>query len=306
MARIHNCKNQLKIKYEKLVRRRRFLGQIICIILTVLSFRALIYAVRNPWELLDWISDFYWEIASNFGSFVGVLMWLTQGIRVGVWLFTYPLLAYVIFSCISRLRRGDHGRESQEEAILRAGLEGEEKLHSILTHLPDCCHVFTNVNIPWRDRHGNSKNSETDAIVISPSGIFIVEAKNYQGRVCGNVADENLMQKKYRGEKLISQKEIYNPVKQVKTHARAFAYFLRENGLTYNIKTCVFFSNEDVELELEGGTDTYSDCPIFAANDLRGFGSFFYFKYRCIYSDKELEQVLQVMEKLIQEPDNSD
>lgn len=306
MARIHNCKNQLKLKYENMVYRRRLPGNLLCIILVVLASMALLYAITNPRNLLEQIRDCYWNIASGGGMLVGMIMVAVHGITYVAWLAVYPLLVYVIFSCISRLRRQDFGRESPEEAILRAGLEGEEALHSILTHLPDCCHVYTNVNIPWRDRHGNSKNSETDVIVVSPSGIFIVEAKNYQGRICGKVSDENLIHEKYRGEKLISQKEFYNPVKQVKTHARALSCYLKEHGLTYNVKTCVFFSNEDVELEIEGGTDSCSDCPVYAANDLYGFGSFFYFKYRCIYSDKELEQILQVMEKLISEPDNSD
>lgn len=308
MATFHSSKNDLKIKYEKLKHNRLLTGKIVFVALIIISSVALLYAILDPQGLREWIKTCYWAIAPDGGGLsdlVCLIMAGTQGLIYVVWLAAYPLLIYIICSSVSRLRKQDFGKMTEEEAILKAGVEGEEKVRSILAQLPDCCYVYTNINIPWRDRNGNQKNSETDAIVLSSSGIFIVEVKNYRGYICGRVSDENLTQEKYRGEKLIAQKSFYNPIKQVKTHTRALTSYLRENGMKCNVGGCVFFCNEDVELRIDGETGRYSDCPVFTVNMQSSFFGYLYSKYSRAYSDEEVMKIRKIMDRLAEMPINS-
>jgi hypothetical protein len=66
------------------------------------------------------------------------------------------------------------------------GADGEEFVISVLSELPDEYHVVNDVNlhfhraIHWKERHEYIKNCQIDHIVVGPTGIFLVETKNWK------------------------------------------------------------------------------------------------------------------------------
>lgn len=66
------------------------------------------------------------------------------------------------------------------------GAQGEEAVITALTYLPDKYHVLNDVNlhfqkaIHWRERDEYIKNCQIDHIVVGPTGIFLVETKNWK------------------------------------------------------------------------------------------------------------------------------
>jgi hypothetical protein len=66
------------------------------------------------------------------------------------------------------------------------GADGEEFVISVLSDLPDEYHVVNDVNlhfhraIHWKERHEYIKNCQIDHIVVGPTGIFLVETKNWK------------------------------------------------------------------------------------------------------------------------------
>lgn len=66
------------------------------------------------------------------------------------------------------------------------GAHGEEAVIAALSRLPDEFHVLNDVNlhfqkaIHWRERNEYIKNCQIDHIVVRPTGIFLVETKNWK------------------------------------------------------------------------------------------------------------------------------
>jgi hypothetical protein len=66
------------------------------------------------------------------------------------------------------------------------GADGEEFVISVLSELPDEYHVVNDVNlhfnraIHWKERHEYIKNCQIDHIIVGPTGIFLVETKNWK------------------------------------------------------------------------------------------------------------------------------
>lgn len=66
------------------------------------------------------------------------------------------------------------------------GADGEEHVMGLLSQLPDEYHVINDVNlhfqkaIHWRERDEYIKNCQIDHIVVGPTGIILVETKNWK------------------------------------------------------------------------------------------------------------------------------
>ena len=135
---------------------------------------------------------------------------------------------------------------SKKIQTLSSGLTGEVKTHIILKSLPDTYCVIANANIEY-----DGQKSELDSIVIGPTGIFIIETKNYSGIIRGNIEDQNLQHVKISSGGNEYTNLFYNPAKQIGTHAYRLAGILKKNGLNQYVKTFVFFSDDKVSFEMD-------------------------------------------------------
>lgn len=66
-----------------------------------------------------------------------------------------------------------------------------------------------------RLRVGENKTSQIDHIVINPNGVFVIETKNYSGRIYGQESQLEWTQVLNYGR---VKNKVYNPIKQNKTH----------------------------------------------------------------------------------------
>lgn len=133
-----------------------------------------------------------------------------------------------------------------------AGLEGEDKALYILAELPNTYSVFPDVRVVM-----GLKESQLDTIVVGPSGVFVVEVKNYAGIIEGDAGDQRLRQIKNR----TGETTFYNPVKQVTTHAYRLHEFLRHHQMDTWVHGAVYFANESTKVNVVNSTNT----PIFSA-----------------------------------------
>ena len=108
--------------------------------------------------------------------------------------------------------------------VLGAGVSGEKNaVHILEKALPDHYYCVTNVQVSYENRH-----NELDAVVVGPTGIYIVEVKNVSGRICGSYTDKQFLQDKGK-----RSKEMDNPVYQVKMHADILSRFLKAQEHDY-------------------------------------------------------------------------
>lgn len=237
----------------------------------------------------------FWTDTLLLDFFLGLIYEVS--VLLVTWL-GYIFLIYVfVMSSLTAVHKGIY-RESDKLGVLKAGLDGEEYALSLVSGLPDSCHVFTNLVIPWHDRKGRDRTSETDLIVVSPFSITIIENKYYKGTVSGKVSDNELIHGKYRQDgEVIFEENFYNPIKQVQTHAEALRFYLKEHGVKECcVQRCVLFNN-DVTLEIEGDTGITSSCPVF---DLAHVESML--EYVCSGESVTVEnnkKILQALDNLI-------
>lgn len=145
--------------------------------------------------------------------------------------------------------------------ILLSGMHGERSAAKVLSTLPDNYIVFQNVMVTYGE-----KKSEIDNIVVGKSGVFIIEVKNHNSHIVGDVKDTYWIQHKVgRGGTPYTNK-MYNPVKQVGTHIYCLANYLRQNGVNIRIEGMVYFVNKTCLLNLTGN----SDISVYSSSDSGG------------------------------------
>ena len=97
-----------------------------------------------------------------------------------------------------------------------AGKNGEYLVRKTLGNSQIGKYVFNNYILENRNR-----SIEIDHIVVNPCGVFVIETKNYRGRILGNREDQKWTQIKEN-----ETKTFYNPVLQNKTHVNAIKSIL--------------------------------------------------------------------------------
>ena len=146
---------------------------------------------------------------------------------------------------------------NQSDTLSAAGKAGELAVSSILHSLPPEYCVLDNIIIPDQVTDPNKKyTTQIDHVVVSPYGIFVIETKNYSGRVYGE-------EKSQQWAQTFKAKEgqfFYNPVKQNWGHIYALSEHLRLNVRLF--KPVVVFSN-NCRLNVE------STVPVIYVSELK-------------------------------------
>ncbi len=133
----------------------------------------------------------------------------------------------------------------------RKGNAGENRVSGILHSLPGDYHVINNVIVP-----NQQGTSQIDHVVVSPYGVFVIETKNFSGRIYGT---ENGDQWK-ETFRTTGATSFRNPIKQNWGHIYALAGYLNLDKRAF--KPVIVFSNA-AELKVETTT------PVLYMSQLR-------------------------------------
>lgn len=76
------------------------------------------------------------------------------------------------------------------------------------------------------------KTSQVDHVVINPNGVFVIETKNYSGRIYGNESQLNWTQVLNYGK---VKNHFYSPIKQNQTHVYAIQEILKQDVPIYTV-----------------------------------------------------------------------
>lgn len=107
-----------------------------------------------------------------------------------------------------------------------AGRRGEEIASNVIRKvLRDGDRLFTNVEISYED-----KRTELDNVVVNKYGVFIIEVKNYNGRLVGSEDDYEWQKYHTTDAGNTYVKTVKNPIKQVKRQIYILARFLDYYG----------------------------------------------------------------------------
>lgn len=149
----------------------------------------------------------------------------------------FPIIIVVgIIVVIVLLSKADFTIESGKR---RAGRRGEVIVsNAIRSILSDEDILLTNIGISFK-----GKTAELDNVIINKYGVFIIEVKNYKGRIYGEEDDYEWEKYKDDGYGNVFKKNVKNPIRQVKRQIYILAKYLDYNGEKVWINGYAFLVN---------------------------------------------------------------
>lgn len=151
--------------------------------------------------------------------------------------------------------------------IEQKGLAGENEVEQYISRKMDC-RVLSNVVLPEvRESADAPKTSETDLLVISDTGVYVCEIKNYgkAGQTLAVQPNGQIIKKDYYGREL---ENMGSPFYQNVRHTKAVKSVLEAAGLgDMPVYSVVIIANTDVNVENNSTnivTDMYGFCDVAA------------------------------------------
>ena len=141
------------------------------------------------------------------------------GLGAGLFFLVLLTLGHRLISVLQKRAR----RKRYLQFCMERGREGESATATRLEEMRGHKWILSNVFLP---KNGGQTTTELDLVLILAKGIFVIENKNYSGRIYGR--EKDLYWSQYTGKGV--SREFYNPLKQNQGHVRCLAKFLGEQG----------------------------------------------------------------------------
>ena len=120
-----------------------------------------------------------------------------------------------------------------------SGEQGEKKVSDSLDSNMEDGEIIINDFIAKRNRTGTA-SIQIDHIFLSHKGIFVIETKDYRGRIYGDAFQNSWTQVLAYGN---TKNKLYNPIKQNETHLN---YVKKLIGWNYSYFNVVVFVKADI------------------------------------------------------------
>ena len=185
-----------------------------------------LYFVRNP------------ELSENF---------LTETLKISIPTFIAAFLGSIINIFIHTPKRprnvhGGYDSKEDEEEAREAGERGERIASSFFKRVLRKGDNMINNAVLFAD----GKEAEYDSIIVNRYGIFVIEVKNYAGRLYGSEDDFYWQKVKHTAAGNEYEKAVKNPIPQVKRQVYILSRFLKEHGYSNWIEGYVFLVNRNI------------------------------------------------------------
>lgn len=153
-----------------------------------------------------------------------------------IFMIAIPLVLMILiiwfFICLHKIYR---------DPRKQAGIKGEQIVTDLIEDiLSDNDILLTNVEVET-----DEMETELDNVIINENGVFIIEVKNYSGRLYGKENDSCWTRNKISraGTEYINSTR--NPIRQVKRQIYLLSKYLKANGIYVQIKGYVYFVNHN-------------------------------------------------------------
>lgn len=189
------------------------------------------------------------------------------------------VLFIVLVVLISVQSRKAYIKHEQEE-IKYAGKQGEWMFRNMVSTILNDDDVFLN-NISLKV---DDKNTEIDNLIINKNGIFIIEIKNYNGRIYGNADDYEWIKEKVSPGGNVFEKKVRNPIKQTKRQIYILSKYLKNNNIRIWIKGYTYFINQNSPIE--------DDCVI---NNIEELDYIIHEQQDKVYDEQMLHRAINLL-----------
>lgn len=131
------------------------------------------------------------------------------------YLFFLILPLAITFALFVRKRR----------AVIAGGLNGERSGRKVFKGLPKTYKVYQSVKL-----NNNGHRGEIDFLIVGKKNLFLIETKNLNGKIYGNVLEDYLFKEKLVQGKAVRDK-IKNPANQVKRTKKILSKSLNDSRI---------------------------------------------------------------------------
>lgn len=187
--------------------------------------------------------------------------------RKNVLLFGLPivvvaLLYHVIFGVVALIVTAFIYFNQKGSTVIEAGAKGEDIALNLLEELPDSFTIFNQLDIP--NQRSRTGFTEADIVVSGPTAIFVIEVKHNHGEIeCDELNSQWTVTKTGRGGTRYD-KEMRNPIKQVKTQVWLLAEHLKYKKANAWVQPVVLFTNPEAELF----SDSVPSIPVLTSAEI--------------------------------------
>lgn len=193
------------------------------------------------------------------------------------YIYLFVIVALIVLSFLAiRLFR----KKREQREIKSAGNRGEAYFNNMLKS------ILRNDDVLIKNAclNVNGKEAEIDSLIINNNGIFIVEVKNYNGRLYGDIDDFEWTKEKISPGGNVFYKQVKNPIKQIKRQTYILSQFLKENNIRVWISGYAYFIN--------GNSPVDDDCVI---NDIDELDRIIHTPGNKLYDDRLIHQVIKAL-----------
>lgn len=169
---------------------------------------------------------------------IGVVSWFLG--RSTGWIWGGVALAFFAYAHFLKSKQN-----ARDEQFMAAGLRGESEVAKMLTEgLDNTYYVYNDLSI----RSGFHR-AQIDHMVVSPKGIFLLETKNWRGRLSGDEADRKWTQQAYPDR---PPRTLSSPILQNQRHIAVLSRFLRSGGVPeIPIISVIVFTGRNTSLDIK-------------------------------------------------------
>ena len=193
------------------------------------------------------------------------------------YIYLFVIVALIVLSFLAiRLFR----KKREQREIKSAGNRGEAYFNNMLKS------ILRNDDVLIKNAclNVNGKEAEIDSLIINNNGIFIVEVKNYNGRLYGDIDDFEWTKEKISPGGNVFYKQVKNPIKQIKRQTYILSQFLKENNIRVWISGYAYFIN--------GNSPVDDDCVI---NDIDELDRIIHTPGNKFYDDRLIHKVIKAL-----------
>ena len=193
------------------------------------------------------------------------------------YIYLFVIVALIVLSFLAiRLFR----KKREQREIKSAGNKGEAYFNNMLKS------ILRNDDVLIRNvcLQVNGKETEIDSLIINNNGIFIVEVKNYNGRLYGDIDDFEWTKEKISPGGNVFYKQVKNPIKQIKRQTYILSQFLKENNIRVWISGYAYFIN--------GNSPVDDDCVI---NDIDELDRIIHTPGNKFYDERLIHKVIKAL-----------
>jgi hypothetical protein len=224
------------------------------------------------------------EVISR-GEAVFAAVLLVAGVVWTIWKGSSTLLIaglVVAFLCAAHWMKIRENK--REHKSVKAGLKGEVTVTQVLAReLSNDTYILNDVTVK-RGMH----SAQIDHVVVSPKGIFLIETKNWRGKLSGDEKDRQWIQNKGGN---IPPVKVSNPVMQNQRHLDVFSQFLKAHKIDWpDVFLVLVMMNPTSEWDIGNLSAT-----ILRPDEVSEFIS--YHPSSRAYSEQEVDTVLGLLVK---------